>query len=730
MWTACCGGGREQEPTRSPLPWTNDGRWTGVSDNSPSPSDAGSHNEETRMTIRVIRAKRLRSGYAQMHFEKPWCRVTLSDGRTDGKELGRTKISKQNTQEDVDIWNWSASVSLNRIELLRPTAILRFEISDTQDNDMYCIREFSGLDLKDLVNKKGTVKKALKLPGGASIPKRDGKAPSLHVGIVVTPNPFTLRDDRLMHSPSVVSSALALRNKMSRRNEKSSAINVNETAKISRLTEQSIHKVEKNTTSVPVIQSNHSIGSKTELVATNNSDVSMPPNSPDQHASPRSFSALSDSTTSNGDLQQQQSSVLSKNIETTSHNPPETKTEIQLLEDKLAALKSKSKSSAQMFLPSSTVKQTSNESDTMSMNGPALLPPPSATHPELKSDPSDNKHERTRRASMNGPPLPPPSAPQPELVSLGSHVSEKIKHVAKNTKTIPIHEANEYDGPRHELFDDCEEFIFELPAKEPWGFKLHFFQANHVMRIESIKPGSPAEDAGMKIGDYIDEVGGDPLHEGGEKKAMQFIKDHKLIEAYFVEVVVMREIHEDINLESMERVLTKHNSTPPSATHPELKNDPSDNKHERTRRASMNGSPLPPPSAPQPELVSLGSHVSEKITKVLRQSSIPRNMDHALRSFSSGDRKGKIQITFFVSACKKAVAPNATQMFFAKKDLTASFSRFFNLAIDYFDRCCAASHVHHVTHVEADATVNSRISNFQDIEGYDKLLIVVRACQL
>ena len=543
MWTACCGGGREQEPTRSPLPWTNDGRWTGVSDNSPSPSDAGSHNEETRMTIRVIRAKRLRSGYAQMHFEKPWCRVTLSDGRTDGKELGRTKISKQNTQEDVDIWNWSASVSLNRIELLRPTTILRFEISDTQDNDMYCIREFSGLDLKDLVNKKGTVKKALKLPGGASIPKRDGKAPSLHVGIVVTPNPFTLRDDRLMHSPSVVSSALALRNKMSRRNEKSSAINVNETAKISRLTEQSIHKVEKNTTSVPVIQSNHSIGSKTELVATNNSDVSMPPNSPDQHASPRSFSALSDSTTSNGDLQQQQSSVLSKNIETTSHNPPETKTEIQLLEDKLAALKSKSKSSAQMFLPSSTVKQTSNESDTMSMNGPALLPPPSATHPELKSDPSDNKHERTRRASMNG-------------------------------------------------------------------------------------------------------------------------------------------------------------------------------------------SPLPPPSAPQPELVSLGSHVSEKITKVLRQSSIPRNMDHALRSFSSGDRKGKIQITFFVSACKKAVAPNATQMFFAKKDLTASFSRFFNLAIDYFDRCCAASHVHHVTHVEADATVNSRISNFQDIEGYDKLLIVVRACQL
>ena len=533
MWTACCGGGREQEPTGSPLPWTNDGRWTGVSDNSPSPSDAGSHNEETRMTIRVIRAKRLRSGYAQMHFEKPWCRVTLSDGRTDGKELGRTKISKQNTQEDVDIWNWSASVSLNRIELLRPTTILRFEISDTQDNDMYCIREFSGLDLKDLVNKKGTVKKALKLPGGASIPKRDGKAPSLHVGIVVTPNPFTLRDDRLMHSPSVVSSALALRNKMSRRNEKSSAINVNETAKISRLTEQSIHKVEKNTTSVPVIQSNHSIGSKTELVATNNSDVS----------SPRSFSALSDSTTSNGDLQQQQSSVLSKNIETTSHNPPETKTEIQLLEDKLAALKSKSKSSAQMFLPSSTVKQTSNESDTMSMNGPALLPPPSATHPELKSDPSDNKHERTRRASMNG-------------------------------------------------------------------------------------------------------------------------------------------------------------------------------------------SPLPPPSAPQPELVSLGSHVSEKITKVLRQSSIPRNMDHALRSFSSGDRKGKIQITFFVSACKKAVAPNATQMFFAKKDLTASFSRFFNLAIDYFDRCCAASHVHHVTHVEADATVNSRISNFQDIEGYDKLLIVVRACQL
>ena len=150
------------------------------------------------MELHVIRAKRLRSGFTHVHFKLPVVKVTLSDGRTDGRILGQTEVSVRHQQEDADTWNYKTTVWLNRLELLRPTTILRFEVSDMADNDMYCIREFSGLDLRALILKDGTVKKGLKLPGGGGIPKKDGKAPSIHVGLQVIPNPYL----RYKRSPS------------------------------------------------------------------------------------------------------------------------------------------------------------------------------------------------------------------------------------------------------------------------------------------------------------------------------------------------------------------------------------------------------------------------------------------------------------------------------------------------------------------------------------------------
>ena len=165
-----------------------------ISDISPSSSN-NEGGDDVRMEIRVICAKRLRAGFYNVHFTQPWCSVTLSDGKTDGRELLRTPVATIGATEEVgDKWDYSAVIKLDQIDLLRPRTILRFEISDVVDNKMYVIREFSGADLRQLVNKNGTIKKALKLPGGESIPKRDdGKAPSLHVGVQVTPNPFSVQ---------------------------------------------------------------------------------------------------------------------------------------------------------------------------------------------------------------------------------------------------------------------------------------------------------------------------------------------------------------------------------------------------------------------------------------------------------------------------------------------------------------------------------------------------------
>ena len=140
----------------------------------------------------------------------------------------------------------------------------------------------------------------------------------------------------------------------------------------------------------------------------------------------------------------------------------------------------------------------------------------------------------------------------------------------KHTKKKAI-QNNDHNVPRHKLFEHCQELIFELPAKKIWGFKLRFHKTNHIMCIEQITPKSPAETAGLKVGDYIDEIGGDQLHEGGVDKAMSFIKQHKEKELQNVEVVVYRELNEDgevaaMNIQPQKRnndaELSKKRSTP------------------------------------------------------------------------------------------------------------------------------------------------------------------------
>ena len=62
----------------------------------------------------------------------------------------------------------------------------------------------------------------------------------------------------------------------------------------------------------------------------------------------------------------------------------------------------------------------------------------------------------------------------------------------------------------------------------------------------------------MRIGDYIDEVGGDSLHEGGEKQAMRFIRDHKKKQNETVEVVVMRELNDNVKVDKLQKKLQKY----------------------------------------------------------------------------------------------------------------------------------------------------------------------------
>ena len=112
------------------------------------------------------------------------------------------------------------------------------------------------------------------------------------------------------------------------------------------------------------------------------------------------------------------------------------------------------------------------------------------------------------------------------------------KHVSEETSVM--HKKN-LETTRNELFEHCEEFIFELPAKEPWGITMKCHDPGNILRIKSVRKGKPGQLAGLKVGDYIDEIGGDPLHEGGEELAVNCIKKHKREEDNFVEIVIMRE---------------------------------------------------------------------------------------------------------------------------------------------------------------------------------------------
>jgi len=599
----CCGVTRndEERTTKSPRLGSDGTRW--VTDHSSSPflSSSDERGEDASMEVRVIRAKRLRSGYTHVHFNKPCCRVTLSDGRTDGRELGRTQVSVRETSEDADTWNWSSIVPMNRMDLLRPTTILRFEITDIEESDMYCIREFSGLDLRDLVNKKGTMKKALKLPGGGSIPKRAGKAPSLHVGVTITPNPY-----RNPHLSNVVVSPFPkspseLKRNMSRRREKgdggsgsggtSSQRKNNYGTSTSMTKTTSSTKTTTDTTNVTSnaaqnIQKNipipfkgvvrQSFGSGSSSSVTNQSA-----------SDPQSFTTqgfISASTTSNGEVDAPKS-PRSQRRYSMSHKISEHKT-------------------------NSPIKVLGTVS---SENIPhlTLLPPSPSPSP------------------------PPPPPPPPPGVSENSNIFFHIvltQDDIEGTRTFEMCVAHAHVG--HMTVKEIKHNFAEQVGTDPTLIELSI-------------DGHPAMDkfTGADFG----------------------LSDSTIFEAHIKSA------------------------------------------------ASFMEEKIRPPESPNRSLQSLSY---KKIHSVLSTHAVPRDIDQALRTFSGSDRKGKVQITFFVSACKQAVAPDAAQMFFKKQELTDSFSRFFNLAMKYFDRCLQ------------DVTQNQRTTHFTEIEDYDKFIIIIRACQL
>jgi C-terminal processing protease CtpA/Prc len=125
------------------------------------------------------------------------------------------------------------------------------------------------------------------------------------------------------------------------------------------------------------------------------------------------------------------------------------------------------------------------------------------------------------------------------LVSMPDYHSDR--HVDEEESVM---EKKKFEITRQEMFEHCEECIFELPANEAWGLKMVCHDPGNILRIKAVREGTPAELVGLKVGDYIDEIGGDPLHEGGEERAVKCIKKHKREQDHFVEVVVMRELQQ------------------------------------------------------------------------------------------------------------------------------------------------------------------------------------------
>ena len=212
MFQLCCGVSRNdgdsdtETPKRRmrPKKHTDGSQWLSEASNSPwLESDQDIHSplhgprnekndecDEVLLTVEVLKAKRLRSGYQSVHFQCPFVRVLLSDGRDDGKLLCKTGVGKQHKKEDAVTWNFVQKVNVSNSDIASRDAVLRFEILDADDSDMLCVREFSGQDLVDLINKDGTMKKTVKLANGSGVPARSGKRPSLHFSVRASPNPF------------------------------------------------------------------------------------------------------------------------------------------------------------------------------------------------------------------------------------------------------------------------------------------------------------------------------------------------------------------------------------------------------------------------------------------------------------------------------------------------------------------------------------------------------------
>jgi hypothetical protein len=93
-------------------------------------------------------------------------------------------------------------------------------------------------------------------------------------------------------------------------------------------------------------------------------------------------------------------------------------------------------------------------------------------------------------------------------------------------------------------------------------------------------------------------------------------------------------------------------------------------------------------------------------------------VDQALRTLSGDDKRGKVQTAFLMSATKQAVAPDAARLFYKNGILTKSFSRYFTLAMHYYDTC------------EKAVLQNQHVLKFSEMEHYDKFVVALRSCQL
>ena len=231
MFHVCCGGGRDdndadrsaitkfKDRQRGELAWLSEAGSEGS--NSPwqeqdkgVPSTTRDDNDNdprfnAEMTIRILRAKRLRSGYTNVHFLCPFVKVFLANtsNRTDGQLLCKTQVARSHKQEDAVSWNYETTIKCSKEKIVANDTVLRFEIVDAEDWDMSVQREFQGQDLRDLISTDKTIKKTVKLPNGGGIPARSGKRPSIHVGVTVTPNPyFEYEGVNLVETPKSTSS--------------------------------------------------------------------------------------------------------------------------------------------------------------------------------------------------------------------------------------------------------------------------------------------------------------------------------------------------------------------------------------------------------------------------------------------------------------------------------------------------------------------------------------------